>query len=130
MVRPASPEPSTISTSYMDGSLLNIEPSMIWASNVDGSAVLYRTIHDIDLHRGRSRRGSPSDEVNDPEKFVNVKQPSPESVTKRAERANGGARAACFEQPDGVYSGCVDARPATYTSCYSISIHPRYEAMI
>lgn len=52
MVRPASPEPSTISTSYMDGSLLNIEPSMIWASNVDGSAVLDRTIHDIDLHRG------------------------------------------------------------------------------
>ena len=73
MVRPASPEPSTISTSYMDGSLHNIEPSMIWASNVDGSAVSYRTIHDIDLHRGRSRRGSPSDEVNDPEKFVNVK---------------------------------------------------------
>ena len=36
----------------MDGSLLNIEPSMIWASNVDGSAVLDRTIHDIDLHRG------------------------------------------------------------------------------
>ena len=130
MVRPAAPEPSTKSTSYMDGSLLNIEPSMIWASNVDGSAVLDRTIHDIDLHRGRSRRGSPSDEVNDPEKFVNVKQPSPEAVTKRAERANGGARAACFEQPDGVYSGCVDARPATYTSCYSISIHPRYEAMI
>ena len=52
MVRPASPEPSTISTSYMDGSLHNIEPSMIWASNVDGSAVLDRTIHDIDLHRG------------------------------------------------------------------------------
>ena len=103
---------------------------MIWASNVDGSVVLDRTIHDIGLRRGRSRRGSPSDEVNDPEKFVNVKQPSPESVTKRAERANGGARAACFEQPDGVYSGCVDARPATYTSCYSISIHPRYEAMI
>ena len=117
MVRPAAPEPSTMSGSSVDGSLLNIEPSMIWASNVDGSAVLDRTIHDIDLHRGRSRRGSPSDEVNDPEKFVNVKQPSPESVTKRAERAIGGARAACFEQPRGVYSGCVDARPATYTSC-------------
>ena len=130
MVRPAALEPSTKSTSDMDGSLLNIEPSMIWASNVDGSVVLDRSIHDIGLRRGRSRRGSPSDEVNDPEKFVNVKQPSPESVTKRAERANGGARAACFEQPDGVYSGCVDARPATYTSCYSISIHPRYEAMI
>ena len=119
-----------ISTFTVEGLLLDTEPSMIWASNVDGSAVLYRTIHDIGLRRGRSRRGSPSDEVNDPEKFVNVKQPSPESVTKRAERANGGARAACFEQPDGVYSGCVDARPATYTSCYSISIHPRYEAMI
>ena len=52
MVRPAALEPSTIYTSYMDGSLLNIEPSMIWASNVDGSAVLDRTIHDIDLHRG------------------------------------------------------------------------------
>ena len=128
MVRPASPEPSTKSTSDMDGSLHNIEPSMIWASNVDGSAVLDRTIHDIDLHRGRSRRGSPSDEVNDPEKFVNVKQPSPESVTKRAERANGGARAACFEQPDGVHSGCVDARPAKYTSSYSVSTHPGYEA--
>ncbi|MCI6328171.1 MAG: hypothetical protein MR793_05880 [Bacteroidales bacterium] len=38
--------------------------------------------------------------------------PRPEAVTKRAERANGGARAACFEQPEGVYSGCVDARPA------------------
>ena len=128
MVRTASPEPSTMSGSSVDGPLLNIEPSMIWASNVDGSAVLYRTIHDIDLHRGRSRRGSPSDEVNDPEKFVNVKQPSPESVTKRAERANGGARAVCFEQPDGVYSGYGDARPAKYTSCYSVSTHPRYEA--
>ncbi|MCI6769386.1 MAG: hypothetical protein MR597_04200, partial [Bacteroidales bacterium] len=119
-----------MSGSSVDGSLPNIEPSRIWASNVDGSVVLDRTIHYIGLRRGRSRRGSPSDEVNDPEKFVNVKQPSPEAVTKRAERADGGARAACFEQPDGVYSGCVDARPATYTSCYSISIHPRYEAMI
>ena len=33
------------------------EPSMIWASNVDGSAVLYRTIHDIDLRRGRFASG-------------------------------------------------------------------------
>ncbi|MGM9757517.1 MAG: hypothetical protein ACI3ZM_05135 [Candidatus Cryptobacteroides sp.] len=41
-----------------------------------------------------------------------MKDPNPEAVTKRAERANGGARAACFEQPEGVYSGCVDARPA------------------
>ena len=128
MVRPAAPEPSTISTSYMDGSLLNIGPSMILASYVDCSAVLYGTIYDMGLRRGRSRRGSPSDEVNDPEKFVNVKQPSPESVTKRAERANGGARAACFEQPEDVYSGCVDARPAKYTTSYSVSTHPRYEA--
>ena len=124
MVRTASPEPSTMSGSSVDGPLLNIEPSMIWASNVDGSAVLYRTIHDIDLHRGRSRRGSPSDEVNDPEKFVNVKQPSPESVTKRAERAKRRARAACFEQPDGVYSGCVDAIPTTCTFVTQ-SIHDR-----
>ncbi|MDY5780633.1 MAG: hypothetical protein SPK38_01870 [Candidatus Cryptobacteroides sp.] len=41
-----------------------------------------------------------------------MKDPNPEVVTKRAERANGGARTACFEQPEGVYSGCVDARPA------------------
>ena len=45
-------EPSTISVFGVEGSLPNIEPSMIWASNVDGSAVLDRTIHDIDLHRG------------------------------------------------------------------------------
>ncbi|MGM9757698.1 MAG: hypothetical protein ACI3ZM_06065 [Candidatus Cryptobacteroides sp.] len=41
-----------------------------------------------------------------------MKGPNPEAVTKRAERANGRDRAACFEQPEGVYSGCVDARPA------------------
>ena len=52
----------------------------------------------------------------------------PEAVTKRAERANGGTRAACFEQPEGVHSGCGDAKPAMFTSCYSIYIHPRYEA--
>ena len=57
MVRPAALEPSTKSTSYMDGSLPNIEPSMIWASNVDGSAVSYRTIHDIGLRRGRFAPG-------------------------------------------------------------------------
>ena len=57
-----------------------------------------------------------------------VESPRPEAVTKRAERANGGARATCFEQPDGVYSGCVDARPAKYTSSYSVSTHPRHEA--
>ena len=49
----------------------------------------------------------------------------PEAVTKRAERANGGTRAACFEQPEGVHSGCVDARPAKYTSSYSASTRPR-----
>ena len=41
-----------------------------------------------------------------------MKDPNPEAVTKRVERAHGGARAACFEQPEGVYSGGVDARPA------------------
>ncbi|MGM9758318.1 MAG: hypothetical protein ACI3ZM_09230 [Candidatus Cryptobacteroides sp.] len=60
--------------------------------------------------------------------WFSVEGPRPEAVTKRAERANGGARAACFEQPDGVYSGCVDARPAKYTSSYSVSTHPGYEA--
>ena len=54
--------------------------------------------------------------------------PRPEAVTKRAERAIGGARAACFEQPEDVYSGCVDARPAKYTSSYSASTRPRHEA--
>ena len=49
--------------------------------------------------------------------YVNVKEPSLEAVTKRPERANGGASAACFEQPEGVYSGCGDARPAKYTTC-------------
>ena len=56
------------------------------------------------------------------------KVPALEAVTKRAERANGGTRAACFEQPEGVHSGCGDAKPAMFTSCYSIYIHPRYEA--
>ena len=60
--------------------------------------------------------------------WFSVEGSRPEDVTKRAERANGGARAACFEQPDGVYSGCVDARPAKYTSSYSVSTHPGYEA--
>ena len=49
--------------------------------------------------------------------YVNVKGPSLEAVTKRPERANGRARAACFEQPEGVYSGCGDASPAKYTTC-------------
>ncbi|MCI7635075.1 MAG: hypothetical protein MSS78_05375 [Bacteroidales bacterium] len=60
--------------------------------------------------------------------WFSVEGPRPEAVTKRAERAIGGARAACFEQPEGVYSGCGDAKPAMFTSCYSIYIHPRYEA--
>ena len=46
-----------------------------------------------------------------------VEGPHPAAVTKRAERANGGARAACFEQPENVYSGCGDARPAKHTTC-------------
>ena len=46
-----------------------------------------------------------------------MKGPSTEAVTKLAERANGGARAACFEQPEGVYSGCGDASPTKYTTC-------------
>ena len=28
------------------------EPSVIWTSSVEGSVVLYRTIHDMDLQRG------------------------------------------------------------------------------
>ena len=59
---------------------------------------------------------------------LSVEGPRPEAVTKRAERANGGARATCFEQPEGVYSGCIDARPTKYTSSYSVSTHPGYEA--
>ena len=47
--------------------------------------------------------------------FVNMKEPRPETVTKRAERAKGRACEACFEQPEDVYSGCVDARPGMYT---------------
>ena len=52
----------------------------------------------------------------------------PAAVTKRAERANGGARAACFKQPEDVYSGCGDARPAKYTFSYSVTNHPRYRS--
>ena len=57
--------------------------------------------------------------------WFSVEGPRPEAVTKRAERANGGTRAACFEQPEGVHSGCGDARPAKYTSSYSASTRPR-----
>ena len=88
----------------------------------------WRTFRDLGFTHGGSRCGSPSRSS-----FVNVKEPSPaavtkrwafivevlrpESVTKRAERAIGGARAACFEQPEGVYSGCVDAKQTRYTTC-------------
>ena len=81
----------------------------------------YRTIHDIVVQRGRS----PLWITNHPRFHGSAwKVPALEAVTKRAERANGGTRAACFEQPEGVHSGCGDARPAMFTSCYSIYIHP------
>ena len=85
----------------------------------------YRTIHDFTVQRGRS----PLWISNHPRYHGSARKvPALEAVTKRAERANGGTRAACFEQPDGVYSGCVDARPAKYTSSYSASTRPRHEA--
>ena len=37
----------------VEGSLLRPEPSMIWTSSVEGSVVLYRTIHEMDLQHGR-----------------------------------------------------------------------------
>ena len=86
---------------------LDIEPSTISWFSVEGPA---RNIEPSTISR------------------FSVEGPRPEAVTKRAERANGGARAACFEQPEGVYSGCVDARPAKYTSSYSASTRPRHEA--
>ena len=46
-----------------------------------------------------------------------VEGPHPAAVTKRAEQANGGTRAACYEQPEDVYSGCGDARSAKHTTC-------------
>ncbi|MDY3227119.1 MAG: hypothetical protein SOX36_05545, partial [Candidatus Cryptobacteroides sp.] len=102
----------------------------------------YRTIHDFMVQRGRSLlwisnhprfHGSAwkvtalNIEPSTISRF-SVEGTHPEAVTKRAERANGGTRAACFEQPEGVHSGCGDAKPAMFTSCYSIYIHPRYEA--
>ena len=55
MVRPASPEPSTISTSDMDGSLPNIEPSTISVFGVEG------LLQDIEpsMKRGNNMDGSP-----------------------------------------------------------------------
>ena len=100
-------EPSTISRFSAEGPARNIEPSTISWFSVEGPA---RNIEPSTISR------------------FSVEGPRPEAVTTRAERANGGARAACFEQPEGVYSGCVDARPAKYTSSYSVSTHPGYEA--
>ena len=121
---------------------LDIEPSTISRFSVEGPRSGYRTIHDIMVQRGRSplwisnhpryhgsARKVPALDI-EPSTIsrFSVEGPRPEAVTKRAERANGGTRAACFEQPEGVHSGCGDAKPAMFTSCYSIYIHPRYEA--
>ena len=121
---------------------LDTEPSTISWFSVEGLRSGYRTIHDLMVQRGRSCSGyrtihdivvqrgrSPLWITNHPRFHGSAwKVPALEAVTKRAERANGGTRAACFEQPEGVHSGCVDAKPAMFTSCYSIYIHPRYEA--
>ena len=116
--------------------------SVIWVLSAAGHRSGYRTLHDITVQRGRSPlwisnhprfHGSAWKVLlgisNHPRYRGSAwKVTALEAVTKRAERANGGARAACFEQPDGVYSGCVDARPAKYTASYSVSTHPGYEA--
>ena len=121
---------------------LDIEPSTISRFSVESPRSEYRTIHDFMVQRGRSPlwisnhpryHGSASKVTAlniEPStiSWVSVEGTHPEAVTKRAERANGGTRAACFEQPEGVYSGCVDARPTKYTSSYSVSTHPGYEA--
>ena len=100
---------------------LNIEPSTISRFSVESHRSEYRTLHDFTVQRGRS----PLWILNHPRYRGSAwKVPALEAVTKRAERANGGTRAACFEQPEGVHSGCGDARPAMFTSCYSIYIHP------
>ena len=121
---------------------LDIEPSTISRFSVEGTRSGYRTIHDFTVQRGRSPLWIPNHprfhgsawkvtaldiEPSTISRF-SVEGTHPEAVTKRAERANGGTRAACFEQPEGVHSGCGDARPTMFTSCYSIYIHPRYEA--
>ena len=114
-------EPSTISRFSVESHALNIEPSTISRFSVEGHRSGYRTIHDITVQRGRS----PLWISNHPRFNGSAwKVTALEAVTKRAERANGGTRAACFEQPEGVHSGCGDARPAMFTSCYSIYIHP------
>ena len=113
--------------------------SVIWVLSVEGPSSGYRTIHDLMVQRGRSQlwisnhpryhgsaRKVPALDIEPSTiSWFSVESHRPEAVTKRAERANGGTRAACFEQPEGVYSGCVDARPAKYTSSYSASTRPR-----
>ena len=96
--------------------------SVIWVLSAAGHRSEYRTIHDFTVQRGRSLLW-----ISNHPRFHGSawKVTALEAVTKRAERANGGTRAACFEQPEGVYSGCVDARPAKYTSSYSASTRPR-----
>ena len=135
-------EPSTISWFSVESHALDIEPSTISRFSVESHRSEYRTIHDFTVQRGRSLlwisnhprfHGSAWKVTlwisNHPRFHGSAwKVPALEAVTKRAERANGGTRAACFEQPEGVHSGCGDAKPAMFTSCYSIYIHPRYEA--
>ena len=135
-------EPSTISRFSVESHALNIEPSTISRFSVEGPRSGYRTIHDLMVQRGRSPLWIPNhprfngsawkvtalDIEPSTISWFSVEGTHPEAVTKRAERADGGTHAACFEQPEGVYSGCVDARPAKYASCYSIYIRPRYEA--
>ena len=109
----------------VEGHALDTEPSTISRFSVESHRSEYRTIHDFTVQRGKSPLWIP----NHPRFNGSAwKVPDLEAVTKRAERANGGTRAACFEQPEGVHSGCGDAKPAMFTSCYSIYIHPRYEA--
>ena len=45
--------PSVIPASNMEGSGLDIGPSVIWGVIVEGSAVWHWTIHDMGLQRGR-----------------------------------------------------------------------------
>ena len=135
-------EPSTISRFSVESHALDIEPSTISWFSAEGPCSGYRTIHDIVVQRGRSPLWIPNHPrfhgsawkvllgISNHPRFHGSawKVTALEAVTKRAERADGGTHAACFEQPEGVYSGCVDARPAKYASCYSIYIRPRYEA--
>ena len=118
-------EPSTISWFSVEGPRSGYRTIHDITVQRGRSCSEYRTIHDFMVQRGRSTlwisnhprfHGSawkvPALDI-EPSTIsrFSVESPRPEAVTKRAERANGGARAACFEQPEGVYSGCVDARP-------------------